>query len=327
MAVRKATHYLDDDVRLWIEERRREHADDQIGFVDSILPVYNAFTGYFPAPISKVYDEILLHCGEPVSPQEIEKARSLDYNSVTTLLGRMAHEGIIRKAGRGRYFAAHEDFQRFHAVYHNPAWREWVEINRGSRKPGTIVDAFLHFQRNIMHAYFKRFFKGKEDTALLVTGKAADKNLRLLYDRATKEGFSTLWVDCSQVGGNFWREAASKIDISNEKLHGKRLVHGNHTDQSPEYFEGLLSSTETQYHLFLPEVDILFFRNDVARSHDVNSKLRRIWQEHQVAGKHSLNVYGSAENNRSKEFKHTLGTQKIGFYEGCWQTFPLEPVL
>ena len=150
--------------------------------------------------------------------------------------------------------------------------------------------------------------------SVLITGKNASRELLKLYDKIRQE-YNANWVD----------DIKNYEDLLDKMLNGlgngKELIKKLPSKENKSFefyclFDKLVKSSKTRLHLFMPDIDKVFYLFDVKDNKRINNTLRSVWQE---SG--NLAVYGSAEDPTSEEFVSTLGEYNFPFYADNFRVF------
>lgn len=160
-------------------------------------------------------------------------------------------------------------------------------------------------------ARFQEYVRDDSPGGILFVGPRAREALRSFYMQASEEHFPSVWIEQPETEEGFWQAFLSTIPGKQRHIARlQKLLSRNGATVGADLAEAHLKREGRRYHVFVPDADELWYRLDVQGRGMLNNKLRRIWCSC------PLNIYVSAEDERSRAYAATLGTQKFQFYAG-----------
>ena len=167
-------------------------------------------------------------------------------------------------------------------------------------------------EARILREYFEE--KNDSSAALLFLGTQARSRLMKLYVMACHEGYDCNWIESPRSPEDFWY---SFIGGTKAVKDFSDSLCETLDDNGPCLSQMLLKNIQHRHHLFIPDIDILFYEFDVlhAEKRAFNNGLRSVWQTAS-----NLNIYASAKAADSESFTRTLGNYDFMFYIGNFRT-------
>lgn len=149
--------------------------------------------------------------------------------------------------------------------------------------------------------------------AFLLWGDSAKEELITLFKTLELPG-KRYFLDIAENETQFWNNLLSEIG-------GKSWQNKNFERQTAcDYVEAHLRKNKTPNHLFLPDVDEMFFKYDIRQGGLMNAGLRRLWSDSNI----NLTIFGSARDRTAENYKKTFCEYTFPFYIGNWSTIRIE---
>ncbi len=160
--------------------------------------------------------------------------------------------------------------------------------------------------------YVKEHCIGSRGAALLI-GPTAEKELRELYPQFDPEGNNYL-LEITENETQFWNNFLGAVGGNDWKDRGFE----RHT--ACDYTEMHLRKKKRSQHLFLPNVDEMFYKYDILGKGMMNAGLRRLWSSDRL----DLTIIGSVKDFNSESYKRTFCEYTFPFYIGNWCAIEIE---
>lgn len=159
--------------------------------------------------------------------------------------------------------------------------------------------------------YIRKNVVGQRAAALL-TGPQATRELKDLYHTLKELEYKGL-VDTTEDERQFWTKFLGLV--KGEDLPKSDLER----DVAVALVEGSLKRLGQPFHLFLPNVDQMFYRYDILERGLMGASLRRIWSNSET----NLTIFGSASDEKSRSYRRTIGQYEYPFWINNW--LPIHP--
>ena len=154
--------------------------------------------------------------------------------------------------------------------------------------------------------YIRRHVVGSRAAALLI-GPQAKHELTGLYQTLSELEFKGL-LEANEDEIQFWTKFLGLVkgeDLSESQLEG---------DIATGLVEVSLKRLGRPYHLFLPDVDKMFYGYDVQKKGLMGATLRRIWSNSET----NLTIFGSVSNEKSRSYRTTIGKYEYPLWLNNW---------
>lgn len=139
--------------------------------------------------------------------------------------------------------------------------------------------------------------------ATLLIGKQSDAELRELY-KIVKGRYPSYLVEDATTETEFWLNLLQEIKGETGSLE---------LDVAKAYAECALKETP-KTHIFIPNIDRIFYKIDIQQYGLLGATLRRIWQ----AANREITIFGSVPSKESEFYQKTLERYEYPFYQHCW---------
>lgn len=161
-----------------------------------------------------------------------------------------------------------------------------------------------------MKSIIKEHFENEKHGALLIIGPGASESLKSLYE--TVPEYLPDWIESPADQAGFWLKFLDGMKAKPERVAEqiRYMKKNGYVGGCMGIAEETLRKRGSRHHLFLPGIDKMFYKMDIEGGNSVNGCLRALWQPQE----NNLNIYGSAEDPRSREYEATLGDYDFGFY-------------
>ncbi len=154
--------------------------------------------------------------------------------------------------------------------------------------------------------YIKKHVVNSKIAALLIGHNAAHE-LRCLYQNLSELECKGL-IELKENEIEFWTgflkfikgEHPSKYDLDR--------------DEAVTLVGGSLKRLGRPYHLFLPDVDEMFYQYDIKQKGYMGASLRRLWSDHTI----NLTIFGSVSDTQARSYKKTINLYDYPLWINNW---------
>ena len=162
------------------------------------------------------------------------------------------------------------------------------------------------FMQEYILEHIRRHVVGSGQAALL-TGPQARNELINLYQTLSELKYKGL-VEPNKDEIQFWTKFLGLVkgeDLSKSGLE---------RDVAVAFVDISLKRLGGPYHLFLPDVDKMFYRYDIQNKGMMGASLRRIWS----ISERNLTIFGSVSDEKSRSYRKTIDKYEYPFWIYNW---------